>query len=97
METISAKQVEGAVDISTDQIIGGIKSFSSPVNFIPIDQSQFECMRMEGLYLYWTIDQTNLEHEGNFRFGPSQSLDCLTLQKRRNNQWQEYSPGDIFN
>jgi hypothetical protein len=96
METITAKQVEGAVDNSTDQVIGGVKSFSSPVNFIPVDHSQFECIRLEGLYLYWTIDQTNLEHEGNFRLGPSQSLDCLTLQKRWNNQWQEYSQGEIL-
>jgi hypothetical protein len=70
---------------TTDQSIGGLKSFISPVNFFQLRPNQFECMRIDGLYLYWTIDQTNLDNEGNLRIWTKYSLDCLTLQEFRNN------------
>lgn len=97
METITAKQVEGAVDSSTDQNIAGVKSFTSPVNFFPNDSLQFACLRVEGLYLYWIKEATALENEGNYRFGPSQSLSSLTFQIFQEGKWKEFSPGDIFN
>lgn len=95
METITAKQVEGAVDTTTDQSIGGIKSFTAPVNFFPIEPNQFECMRMEGLYLYWLKDQTKFETEGDMRIGPSNNFSCPTLQEFNGGSWRERYPNDL--
>jgi hypothetical protein len=95
METISAKQVDGAVDTSTEQNIGGVKSFTSPVNFIPENAEPFVCMRMEGLYLYWLKDQSNLYSEGDLRLGPGLNTEALSLQKFQEGQWQEPTPSKI--
>lgn len=92
METISAKQVEGAVDTSTEQNIGGVKSFTSPVNFLPNEPAAFQCMRMDGLYLYWLKDQANLYSEGDLRLGPGMAIEGLTLQKYREGNWEEVLP-----
>lgn len=96
METITAKQVDGAIDNSTDQIIGGEKSFTAPVNFFPVEPGQFECMRLEGLYLYWLKDSRKLDSEGDLRLGPSLTIEGLSLQKCTSGIWQEYSPGQII-
>jgi hypothetical protein len=95
MEMISAKQVDGAVDKSTDQSIGGVKSFTSPTNFIPVDQSQFECMRIEGLYLYWLKDQSRFDTEGDMRIGPSAYYSCPTLQEFTGGNWRERYPNEL--
>jgi hypothetical protein len=96
METISAKQVEGAVDVTSDQSIGGEKSFTSPANFFPTDPGQFECLRIEGLYLYWLKDRSKFENDGNMRIGPSMSYSCPTLQEFKDGSWKERNPNDII-
>ncbi len=96
METITAKQVEGAVDTTTDQSIGGVKSFTSTVNFFPADPTQFVCIKIEGLYIYWLKDSNIMDNEGDMRIGPSINFTCPTLQEFRNGIWNERNPNDLF-
>ncbi len=92
METISAKQVEGAVDTSTEQNIGGVKSFTSPVNFISENVEGYACIRAEGLYLYWLKDQSHFYSDGDLRLGPGLSTEGLSFQKFREGEWRESAP-----
>ncbi len=95
METISAKQVEGEVDTSTEQNIGGVKSFTSPVNFIPENTEEYACMRAEGLYLYWLKEPSHYYSDGDLRLGPGLAMEGLSFQKFREGEWRESAPNKI--
>jgi len=70
MDKIQPKQIEGVVDTSTQQSIGGEKTFNSPVNFQPpLLEKGVYVIRIEGMWIYWVQDLTNLDQDNNYRLG----------------------------
>ena len=70
MDKIQSKQLEGVVDTTTQQSIGGEKTFNNPVNFQPklLEKGAY-AIRIEGLWIYWAQDVINLNQDNNYRIG----------------------------
>lgn len=70
MDKIHSKQLEGVVDTTTQQSIGGEKTFNNPVNFQPpVLEKGAYAIRIEGTWIYWVQDIANLDQDMNFRIG----------------------------
>jgi hypothetical protein len=69
MDKISAKQVEGVVDVSSQQSIEGEKTFLNPISIVKNDGRDYSVMCMDGLFLYWLVSPGVLEADGNKRIG----------------------------
>ena len=67
MDTISAKQVNGAVDQSSNQKIAGQKTFTEQL-VIERQRGTHHVVISEG-FIYWTDDPANLDEDGNTRMG----------------------------
>ena len=67
MDTISAKQVKGAVDQSSNQIIAGQKTFAEQL-VIDKQRGTHDVVISQG-FIYWTEDPANLDEDGNTRMG----------------------------
>jgi len=85
MGKILAKQVVGSLDITSEQVIEGKKTFSAPVVF-QNKESSHSMINQNG-FIYWVIDQKVLEQEGNYRMGIINSN--LKTQKFSKGRWIE--------
>ena len=83
MGKILAKQITGAVDLDSDQIIEGKKTFSAPIICQKKDSSH-HMVNVSG-FVYWVIDPEILEQEGNFRLGVENSQ--LSIQHYAGGRW----------
>ena len=63
MAKLTAKQIDGVLDTSSDQEVSGQKTFSSAQAFTGGEQS----MVISGGYIYWVQNPTNLNEQGNTR------------------------------
>lgn len=63
MNKLTAKQVEGVLDTTSNQEVTGQKTFSSAQAFTGRDQS----IVLAGGYMYWVSDPTVLNQHGNTR------------------------------
>ncbi len=83
MGKILAKQITGAVDLDSDQIIEGKKTFSAPI-ICQKHESSHHMVNVNG-FIYWAIDPEILEQDGNFRFGVVNSQ--LSIQHYAGDKW----------
>ncbi len=67
MGKILAKQVYGSVDLNSDQVIEGTKTFSAPI-ICQKKESTHHMVNVDG-FIYWVIDPKVLDQNGNFRLG----------------------------
>lgn len=67
MGKILAKQIEGSVDLNSDQTIEGTKTFSAPI-VCQKQASSHHMINADG-FTYWVQDPENLNEDGNFRIG----------------------------
>ena len=63
MDRIKVKQVEGALDTQSEQVVTGSKEFSAPQHF----PGQGICMTLFAGYIYWCQEQGVLDQPGNTR------------------------------
>jgi uncharacterized protein with LGFP repeats len=90
MEKVQVKQVEGAVDNSTNQNIAGEKTFMNPATFRntePGGSTSF--IRMEGGFIYWTKNAAVLNAEGNMRIGKHPTTGSPTMQTYKGGVWTD--------
>ena len=90
MDKIQPKQIEGVVDTTTQQSVGGEKTFNSPVNFQPpvLDRGSY-AIRIEGNWLFWAQDVSNLNQDNNFRIGIS-AEGKLVVEVCKGGNWEIY-------
>ena len=86
MEKIRAKQVEGAVDTTSEQIIDGQKTFTAPV-IISNHQQAFQMVSYDG-FIYWAVDTNRLDEEGNTRMGMDRG--SLVMQIFSDGAWTSF-------
>ncbi len=91
MDKIHSKQIEGVVDTTTKQSVAGEKTFNSPVNFQPalLEKGVF-AIRIDGSWMYWALDISNLDQDGNFRIGIGREM-ALIAQVNKNGNWEPYT------
>ncbi|MEZ4798177.1 MAG: hypothetical protein R2809_00070 [Flavobacteriales bacterium] len=88
MEKVQVKQVEGAVDNSTNQVIAGEKTFNNPATFRTVDgQNSPVYIRMEGTFIYWTKNPAILNQEGNMRIGKHPTTGSPAVQMYKGGVW----------
>lgn len=63
MDRIKVKQVEGALDVQSEQVVTGSKAFAAPQHF----PGEGVCMSLFGGYIYWCQTQGILDEPGNTR------------------------------
>jgi hypothetical protein len=83
MGKILAKQVEGGVDLNSEQIIAGRKTFSAPI-ICQNKQASHATVNEDG-FVYWVQDVEVLEQQGNFRMGVVDGR--LSMQHFHEGQW----------
>ncbi len=83
MGKILAKQVEGGVDLNSEQIIGGKKTFSAPI-ICQNKQVSHATINEDG-FVYWVQNVEVLEQHGNFRMGVVDGQ--LSMQQFFEGQW----------
>jgi len=83
MGKILAKQITGAVDLDSDQIIEGKKTFSAPI-ICQKKESSHHMVNVNG-FIYWVTDTEKLDLEGNFRLGVVSSQ--LSIQHYAGGKW----------
>jgi hypothetical protein len=83
MGKILSKQISGAVDLNSDQIIEGKKTFSAPIICQKKESSHF-MVSVNG-FIYWVTDPNRLNQQGNFRMGVVDS--SLSYQKYIDGKW----------
>ncbi len=83
MNKILAKQVEGGVDINSDQIIEGTKTFSAPI-ICDKNESSHHMVNVNG-FIYWVNNPDKLDENGNFRLGVVNSQ--LSIQHYSDKNW----------
>lgn len=88
MEKVQVKQVEGAVDNSTNQVIAGEKTFNNPATFKGTDTGGLPIYtRMEGGFIYWTKNPTVINAEGNMRLGKHSTTGKPSVQLYKGGVW----------
>lgn len=87
MDKISAKQVEGVVDVSSQQSIEGEKTFLNPISVTKIDRGNSYTMCMDGLFLYWLVSPGVFETDGNKRIGFNPDNGEFKPQEYMNGNW----------
>lgn len=83
MGKILAKQVIGSLDTTSEQVVEGKKTFSAPVVFQK-KKSTHSMINSDG-FIYWVLDQKELDKEGNYRIGIVNSV--LQTQYFLNGNW----------
>ena len=83
MGKILAKQVVGSLDITSEQVVEGKKTFSAPVVFQK-KESTHSMINHDG-FIYWAKDPKKINQEGNFRMGIINSN--LKSQKYSRGRW----------
>lgn len=88
---IHSKQIEGVVDKMTNQFVAGEKTFTSPTNFLPaiLEKDAF-IIRIDGSWIYWTLDINNVNRDGNFRIGVGVGM-VLIAEVCKGGTWEKYS------
>ncbi len=83
MSKILAKQVEGGVDINSEQIIEGKKTFSAPI-ICKNKESSHHIVNVNG-FIYWVTNPEILDQNGNYRLGVVNSK--LSIQYYSDKNW----------
>ena len=83
MGKILAKQVVGSLDITSEQVVEGKKTFSAPVVFQK-KESTHSMINHDG-FIYWVKDLKKLEQDGNYRIGIVNSV--MQTQYFLNGNW----------
>ena len=84
MGKILAKQVVGSLDITSEQVVEGKKTFSAPVIFQK-KKSTHSMINYDG-FIYWVKDPKKLEQNGNYRIGIVNSV--MQTQYFLNGNWR---------
>jgi hypothetical protein len=87
MTKLQAKQIQGAVDNETDQIIGGEKTFNEGVNFLNDAGSSVNYIRIEDGWIYWTKSPAILNADGNMRIGRNPTTGAPLAQVNNGGTW----------
>ena len=87
MEKVQVKQVEGAVDNSSNQTIDGEKTFASSATFQ--SKGTAVMLKMEGGYIYWTKNAAVLNAEGNMRLGKDPTTGAPSVQIYKGGAWSD--------
>ena len=85
MDTIQAKQVNGAVDKTAVQDITGEKTFKAKL-VIDKKRESHHMVMYQG-FVYWAAESAQLEEEGNYRMGIIDGF--LTTQQFIEGTWQD--------
>lgn len=70
MDRIKVKQVEGALDQLSEQVVTGSKAFAAPQHFL----GEGVCMSLYGGYIYWCQNQGLLDEPGNTRIRATEGM-----------------------
>ena len=81
MDRIKVKQVEGALDDASKQVVKGSKAFSAPQHFT----SEGICVTITEGYLYWCRNVGVLEELGNTRIRAQDGT--LTIEFYDGREW----------
>jgi hypothetical protein len=81
MDRIKVKQVEGALDTQSEQVVTGSKVFTAPQHF----PGQGICMTLFAGYIYWCQEQGVLDQAGNTRVIAQEGL--LLVEWFDGQQW----------
>lgn len=87
MEKVQVKQVEGAVDNTSNQTIEGEKIFGAPTTFQT--KGTATMIRMEAGYIYWTKNPQVLNAEGNMRLGKHPTTGAPSVQIYKGGAWSD--------
>ncbi len=82
MDKILAKQVENMVDQSSEQQIGGEKTFTTAV--FDAGANSHHMVNFEG-FIYWTTNTKSLNQDGNYRMGMIEGF--LRTQQYSEGMW----------
>jgi hypothetical protein len=69
MDKLPVKQVDGAMDLATDQRTESTKSFKGIV--VTQDSANGPFMHMDGTFIYWLKHENIFDEIGNVRIGMS--------------------------
>jgi len=86
MEKIAAKQVEGVVDLNSDQVVPGRKQFDGGVGSSPGQTGHYPLL--VGGFLYWVINPNGEVKEGDYRLGISPNSRMMALQILKGGLWE---------
>ena len=81
MDRIKVKQVEGALDKKSEQVVMGSKAFAAPQHF----PSEELIMTIADGYLYWCQNQGLLDEPGNTRIRAQEGT--LTIEFYDGRAW----------
>lgn len=81
MDRIKVKQVEGALDKKSEQVVTGSKAFAAPQHF----PSEELVMTIANGYLYWCQNQGLLNEPGNTRIRAQEGT--LTIEFYDGRAW----------
>jgi hypothetical protein len=81
MDRIKVKQVEGALDTQSEQVVTGSKVFAAPQHF----PSEELIMTIANGYLYWCQNQGRLNELGNTRIRAQEGT--LTIEFYDGRSW----------
>ncbi|MFN7832242.1 MAG: hypothetical protein ACK5Q2_09685, partial [Bacteroidota bacterium] len=89
MEKIPAKQIDGVVDLVTEQQVTARKQFDDGVGASNGTSTHYPILK--GGYLYWVVSPGGNPQNGDYRLGVGSS-GTLAFEIRQNNAWAPYCP-----
>jgi hypothetical protein len=89
MEKIPAKQIDGVVDLVTEQQVTARKQFDDGVGASNGTSTHYPILK--GGYLYWVVSPGGNPQNGDYRLGVGSS-GILAFEIRQSNAWAPYCP-----
>jgi hypothetical protein len=89
MEKIAAKQIDGVVDLVTEQQVTARKQFNGGVGASNGTSTHYPIL--SGGYLYWVVSPGGFPEEGDYRLGVG-SNGALAFEIWQNSAWAPYCP-----
>lgn len=86
MEKIAAKQVDGVLDLNSEQVVPGRKQFDGGVGS-SAGQTGHYPMIVAG-FLYWVLSPNGEVQDGDFRLGVSPNTRMIALQILKGGLWE---------
>jgi hypothetical protein len=89
MEKIAAKQIDGVVDLVTEQQVTARKQFNGGVGASNGTSTHYPIL--SGGYLYWVVSPGGFPQEGDYRLGVGGN-GALAFEIWQNSAWAPYCP-----
>ena len=89
MEKIAAKQIDGVVDLVTEQQVTARKQFNGGVGASNGTSTHYPIL--SGGYLYWVVSPGGFPQEGDYRLGVGGN-GVLAFEIWQNSAWASYCP-----